>query len=173
MRTTRRRTPCGWSYHVRGRAPISAELEEQLLDYLAESLIVLGVRAHLDEPALLEHANRAQVRARDPCVQWTAQLCGELRQGRCSDSSPPELAADPVADQPPPVLFPRADVAGDLAVDFDRTDDVAVVREDPAPVRVERLALASGKDRHCDRLGLALLLEEDVEVVLADVAEHA
>jgi len=60
-----------------------------------------------------------------------------------------------------------------LAVDVDYEGDEGLVREDPAPVRVEGLALARGEDRHRDRLGLALLLEEDVEIVLANLPEHA
>jgi hypothetical protein len=70
-------------------------------------------------------------------------------------------------------MFPRADVAGDLAVHLDHADDVAVVGEELPPVSVERLALSCRENRHRDRLGVALLLEQCVEIVLADVAEHA
>jgi len=39
-------------------------------------------------------------------------------------------------------------------------------------VRVERLALAGREKRHRGRLGLALLLEQRVEVVLANLPQH-
>jgi hypothetical protein len=39
------------------------------------------------------------------------------------------------------------------------------------PVRVERLTVARGKDRHLVGLGLSLVLEEHVEIALDDVSE--
>jgi hypothetical protein len=39
-------------------------------------------------------------------------------------------------------------------------------------VSLERLALSRRENRHRDRLRLALLLEQRVEIVLANLAEH-
>jgi hypothetical protein len=51
--------------------------------------------------------------------------------------------------------------------------DHRVVRKNAPPVRVERLAVSSRKDRHLVRFRLALVLEERVEVALGHVAEDA
>jgi hypothetical protein len=63
------------------------------------------------------------------------------------------------------VFLPAPDVARDAAVGQHGLRDVGVIWKDLSPARRERVALAWRERRHLVRLGLALMLEEDRQVV--------
>ena len=86
---------------------------------------------------------------------------------------PQNSRPEPVADEPPPVLLPAADVPGDLSFEDDRLRRERLVAEDPLPVSVERLAVPSGEVGHARGLGIPLVLEEDREVGLDYVTKQA
>src|SRR5215475_1890239 len=98
----------------------SAKSVEDLLDHAAFMFVLLSAPLDLDEAALLEHADRADVARNDPSVErplW--DLGGELCESGGRESAP-ELASDPVADEPPAILLPAADFPGHCAVVDDR-----------------------------------------------------
>jgi hypothetical protein len=99
-------------------------------------------------------------------------LAGELLKRTCRKALAPELPSDPVADETPPLLLPAPDVAGHLALVDDRLLRQRVVGKEPPPVRVEGLAVAGREGRHPVRLGLALVLEERVEVAVDDFPQN-
>ena len=69
------------------------ESVEDLLDHLAWVLVVLGAPLDLDEAALLEHADRADVAAHNPGVERPLRdLGGQLRERRGREPAAPELA---------------------------------------------------------------------------------
>src|SRR5215210_8162060 len=79
--------------------------------------VVARVLANLDEPALLEHADRGDVALRHVCVQRArVDHVEEFREGLRREPAAPELSPDPVPDEPASVVLPAADVAGDRAV---------------------------------------------------------
>src|SRR5699024_2004543 len=128
--------------------------------------------AYGDEAALLEHADRADVASCHPCVEGPREILDELGQRACGQAAPPELLADPVAEQAPPILFPAPDVPRDLPVVNDRLLDQGVVREEASPVGVEDLAAACREERHLGRFRLTLVLVKGIEVALDNVAEN-
>jgi hypothetical protein len=143
-----------------------AQGEEQLFD-------VGCARAHTYEAALLEDADRANVARRDPRVERARRhLVGKLAKRARREPLAPELLADPVADETPPLLLPAPYVASHLAFVDDRLLRHRVIGEEPAPVGVERLAIAGRENRHPVRLRLALILEERVEVALDHVPQN-
>src|ERR671935_661314 len=71
----------------------SVEPVEDLIDHPAGMLDVLGAPLDLDEAALLEHADRADVARGDPRVQRPlGDLGRELRERGSRQSAAPELA---------------------------------------------------------------------------------
>src|SRR4030095_4620126 len=82
------------------------------------------------------------------------------------DSPSPELLPDPVTDEPLVRRLPAHDISGDGAVEEDRLLSDGFVREDPLPVREERVAIARRKIRQAHRFGIELLLEEDRQIRL-------
>src|SRR6476660_5371090 len=157
----------------RAQTGISVEPVEDLLDPLSRVLVALGAALDLDEAALLQNPDRTDVARRDPGVERPlGDLGDQLREGSRREPAAPELPPDPVADEEPAVLFPAADVPGYGAGVDDRPLHERVVREQPPPVRVERLAVPRRENRHCGRLGVELLFVEDVEVGFGDVAEY-
>src|SRR5919198_82697 len=151
----------------------SVEPVENLIDHPARMLDVLGAPLDLDEAALLEHADRADVARGDPRVERPlGDLGRELCERGSRQSAAPELAPDPVADQPQPVLHPAPDVPGRRAVGDDRPLHERFVGQQAPPVRVERLAVTRREDRHRRTLRVGLVLEERVEVAGLDVTEY-
>src|SRR4029079_12673718 len=90
------------------------------------------------------------------------QLDEELAERGSCEATAPELAGEPIADVATALGRPAEDVARGLAVHVDHPDHGALVREDPAPVLVERRAVAARDAGHRRGLGVGLLLEERV-----------
>src|SRR6187551_967386 len=99
-------------------------------------------------------------------------LLDESLEGGRRDTLPPVLAPDPVADEPALLAVPATEVAGRLAVHLYGADDVARVRADLLPVRVEGLLVAGREVGHRDSDRIALVLVEDREVFVGDFAEN-
>ena len=82
------------------------QLQEELLDP-----VVARVLANLDEPALLEHADRSDVALRHVCVQRArVDHVEEFREGPRRQPAAPEFSPDPVPDEPASVVLPAADL---------------------------------------------------------------
>jgi hypothetical protein len=97
----------------------------------------------------------------------------EFREGLRREPAAPKLSPDPVPDEPASVVLPAADVAGDRAVGDDRPSQGRVVRERLRPVRHERVAFARRERSHRRRFPVALVLVEDRQIRLDDLAQDA
>src|SRR5204862_8350490 len=95
----------------------------------------------------------------------------KLTEGPGGDALAPVLATDPVADEAPVILVPAADVPDDHAVHDDGAGDVFRAEDLGAPVGHERIALPRRECGHAQRFRVALVLEEDGQVLIGDVAE--
>jgi len=127
---------------------------------------------HGVEATLLEDADRREVVESDPRVKGPGGLDHEKRrEGPSGDAFAPVLATNPVADEPPGILFPTADVPNDHAADDDGAGEVLRAEDHCPPVGYESVALPRWKCGHAQRFWVALVLEEDRKVVICDVAE--
>ena len=105
-----------------------------------------------------------------PTQRARAVLLQERSQCLCRDTLAPPFAADPVGDETLPGPREAAHIAHHVAVRSDRPDHDGVVPADACPMRRERLALPDGERCHPARFGIALVLEEEREVVVDDLA---
>ena len=99
---------------------------------------------------------------------FQAQESGE---GFGRDAAAPEGAVDPVADLSFSVRRPTQNVPGDLAVGDDRLYQTGIVREDLLPVLIERSPIARTEGDHRYGDGVALVFEEQRQVVRFDIAQ--
>jgi hypothetical protein len=99
-------------------------------------------------------------------------LCFATKAARAAVATPPELAPDPVADQPLVLGDPASDVPSHLAVADDRADDVRGLVAELGPMCHEGVMIPRGKRRHPHGFRVALMLEEDRKVGVDDVAQN-
>src|SRR5262245_34087853 len=127
------------------------------------------------EAALLEHADRPRVVPGHAGVEraGAVDLVEVGAQGPGGDAAAPQRAVDPVADLAYAVTGKAQDRSGDRAVvgELDHAHHVHRVGTDACPVGHERVVVARRKVGHPDRLRVALVLEQDRQVVVADLAE--
>src|ERR1051326_4118583 len=84
----------------------------------------------------------------------------------------PELASDPVADQPAILSNPASDVPSDLPVEDDRADNVRGIAAELGPMCHEGVVIPRAKRRHPHGFRVALMLEEDRKIGIGDIAQN-
>src|SRR5205814_6215723 len=84
----------------------------------------------------------------------------------------PELAPDPVADQPLVLVDPASDVPSYLPVAGDRADDVRRLLPELNPMCHEGVMIPRGKRRHPHGFRVALILEEDRKLGVDHLAQN-
>ena len=124
-----------------------------------------------DEFAFLQNPDRPDVVLGHEGTEWPLFDFGdECGQGSRRNAPAPELAPDPVADQPLVLGDPASDVPSHLPVAGDRADDVRRLLPELNPMCHEGVMIPRGKRRHPHGFRVALILEEDRKVGVDDVA---
>jgi hypothetical protein len=124
------------------------------------------------EATLFQDADRPGIVNSDPRVERTNGLEREkLRERLRRDALAPVLATHPVGDEALAVLFPTADVPNDRAANDDGSRDVLGTKNVCMPVSEECLAFPRRGGGHALRDRVSLVLEEDREVFLCDLAQ--
>jgi hypothetical protein len=144
---------------------------EDLVDpvFAGDAGIVLGGR---DELAFLQNPDRADVVLGHEGKEWPLFEFGdEGGEGSSRNAPAPELAPDPVADQPPILDDPASDVPSHLPIADDRADDVRGVAAELGPMCHEGFMIPRRKGRHPHGYRVALVLEEDRQVGVDDIAQ--
>jgi len=138
--------------------------------FAGDAGIVLG---GWDEFAFLQNPDRADIVHGDKGMEWPLFDFGdEGGEGRRRNAPAPELAPDPVADQPPVSGDPASDVPSHLPVADDRPDDVRGLATDLGPMCHEGVMIPGGKRRHPHGFRVALMLEEDWKVGVDNLAQN-
>jgi len=138
--------------------------------FAGDAGIVLGGR---DELAFLQNPDGADVVPGHEGMEWPLFDFGdEGGDGSRRNASAPELAPDPVADQPPILGDPASDVPSHLPVADDRADDVRGLAAELGPMFHEGLMIPRGKRGHPHGFRVALVLEEDRKVGVDDIAQN-
>jgi len=118
-----------------------------------------------DEFAFLEDPDGADIVLGDERMQWPLFDFGHKGgDGSRCNAAAPELASDPVADQPLVSGDPASDVPSHLPVADDRADDVRMLTAQLVPMCHERVIIPRRKRRHLHSLRVALMLKEDRQV---------
>ena len=150
----------------------ATEHVEDLVDpvFAGDAGIVLGRR---DEFAFLQDPDGADVVLGHEGMEWPLfDLGDEGGEGSRRNAPAPELAPDPVADQPLVLGDPASDVPSHLPVADDRADDVRRPLPELDPMCHEGVMIPRGKRRHPHGFRVALILEEDRKVGVDDVAQN-
>src|SRR5438874_5302603 len=150
----------------------ATEHVEDLVDpvFAGDAGIVLGGR---DEFAFLQNPDGADVVLGHEGMEWPLFDFGdEGGEGRGRNAPAPELAPDPVADQPLALGDPASDVPSQLPVADDRADDVRGLAAELGPMCHEGVMIPRRKRRHPHGFRVALMLEEDRKVGVDDLAQN-
>ena len=132
--------------------------------------IVLGGR---DEFAFLQNPYGADVVRGHEGMEWPLFDFGdEGGEGSRCNAPAPELASDPVADQPPVLGDPASDVPSHLPVADNRADDVRGLAAELGPMCHKGVMIPRGKRRHPHGFRVALMLEEDRKLGVDDLAQN-
>jgi hypothetical protein len=111
---------------------------------------------------IFQNPDRADVVLGHEGTEWPLFDFGdEGGEGSRRNAPAPELAPDPLADQPPILGDPASDVPSQLPIAEDRADDVRGLAAEFGPMGHEGLMIPRGKRRHPHALRVALVLEED------------
>jgi hypothetical protein len=138
--------------------------------FAGDAGIVLGRR---DEFAFLQNPDRPDVVLGHEGTEWPLFDFGdECGEGSRRNAPAPELAPDPVADQPLVLGDPASDVPSHLALADDRADDVRGLAAELGPMCHEGVMIPRRKRRHSRALRVALMLEEDRKVGVDDLAQN-
>lgn len=138
--------------------------------FAGDAGIVLGGR---DEFAFLQNPDGADVVLGHEGMEWPLFDFGdEGGEGSRRNAPAPELAPDPVADQPLVLGDPASDVPSHLPVADDRADDVRGLAAELGPMCHEGVMIPRGKRRHPHGFRVALMLEEDRKVGVDDLAQN-
>ena len=138
--------------------------------FACDAGIVLGGR---DEFAFLQNPDGADVVRGHEGMEWPLFDFGdEGREGSRRNAPAPELAPDPVADQPPVLGDPASNVPSHLPVADDRADDVRGLAAELGPMCHEGVMIPRGKRRHPHGFRVALMLEEDRKLGVDDLAQN-
>ena len=138
--------------------------------FAGDAGIVLGGR---DEIAFLQNPYGADVVLGHEGMEWPLFDFGdEGGQGSRRNAPAPELAPDPVADQPLVLGDPASDVPNHLPVADDRADDVRGLPAELGPVCHEGVMIPRGKRRHPHGFRVALMLKEDRKLGVDDLAQN-
>src|SRR5205809_6741941 len=106
-------------------------------------------------------------------MEWPVfEFDDEGLEGSRRNALSPELAPDPVADQPPVLGDPASDVPGHLPGADDRADDVRRFASELGPMCHEGVMIPRRKRRHPHGVRVALMLEEDRKVGVDDLAQN-
>ena len=137
-------------------------------------VIVTGSAAGLGQAIVRKCAEEgADVVLGHEGMEWPLFDFGdEGGDGSRRNAPAPKLAPDPVADQPPFLGDPASDVPGHLLIADDRADDVRGLEADLGPMGHEGLMLPRGERRHLRGYRVALVLEEDRQVGVDDIAQN-
>ncbi len=131
--------------------------------------IVLGGR---DEFAFLQNPDGADVVLSHEGMEWPLFDFGdEGGEGSRRNAPAPEVAPDPVADQPLVLGDPASDVPSHLSVADDRADDVRGLTAELGPMCHEGVMIPRGKRRQPHSFRVALMLEEDRKLGVDDLAQ--
>src|SRR5581483_8875207 len=123
------------------------------------------------EIAFLQNPNGADVVLGHESVQWPLfEFGNESGEGSRRNSPVPELASNPIADQPPVLCDPASDVPGHLSVANDCADDVRGLAPELGPMFHERVTVPRGKRRHPHGFRVALMLKENRKIGFDDLA---
>ncbi len=137
--------------------------------FAGDAGIVLGGR---DEFAFLQNPDGADVVPGHEGVEWPLFDFGdESGEGSRRNASAPELAPDPVAHEAPSVSHPASDVPRHLPVADDRAGEVRGLAADPGPMCYESVVVTRRKRSHAHGFGVALMLEENRQVGVDDLAQ--
>lgn len=137
--------------------------------FAGDTGIVLGGR---DELAFLQNPDGTDVVLGHEGVDGSLfDFANEGGEGSRRNAPAPELAPDPVADQPPVLGDPASDVSSHLPIADDRADDVRGLAAEPGPMCREGLMTPRGKRRHPHGFRVALVLEENRKVGVDDLAQ--
>ena len=116
------------------------------LVFAGDAGIVFGGQ---DEFAFLQNPDGADVVLGDEGMEWPLFDFGdEGGEGSRRNAPAPELAPDPVADQPLVLADPASDVPSYLPVAHDRADDVRGFAPELGPMCDEGVMIPRGKRRH-------------------------
>ena len=151
---------------------LAREHVEDLMDpvFTGDAGIVLGGR---DEFAFLQNPDGAEVVLGHEGMEWPLFDFGDQGgEGSRRNAPAPELAPDPVADQPPVLGDPASDVPSHLAIADDRADDVRGLAAELGSMCYKGVMIPRGKRRHQRALRVALMLEEDRKVGVDDLAQN-
>jgi hypothetical protein len=104
-------------------------------------------------------------------IKWPLFDFGDEGGKGCRrNASAPELAPNPVADQPLVLGDPASDIAGHPPVADNRANDVRRFAAEPRPMRREGVVIPRVKRCHLRGFRVALMLEEDRKVGVDDFA---
>ena len=134
--------------------------------------VILKALTQYHEATFFQHTNRGDVVFGHEDVQGPRfYLADELLECACGDALAPEVSSEPVADEPLITRYPAPNVPSHLALEHDGLEDVGWTVANLGPMGRERLVVPRRECGHAVGFGVTLVLEENGQIRVEDVAK--